>query len=126
MNVVKHKCGLTELDRRTGKCGIYYPILAALKNLKSVCRGPDRGVSGKSEHEDDQLNYYGEDEDPYSADEAAPEVAEPEIIYYGSADEDPDEDAPEVAEPEIIVDRLYRRFDRTSLRTHFFKIIFII
>ena len=73
--------------------------LAALKDHKSVCRGPDRGVPGESENEDDQLDYYGADEDPDSADEAAPEVAEPEIMYYGSADEDPDEGAPEVAEP---------------------------
>ena len=35
--------------------------------------------------------YYGSaNEDPDSANEAAPEVAEPEIMYYGSANEDPD------------------------------------
>ena len=74
-------------------------------------RGPDRGVPGESEDEDDQLNYYGADEDPDSADEAALEVAEAEIMYYKSADEDSDEAAPEVAEPENIFDRLRRRFD---------------
>ena len=51
------------------------------------------------------------DEDPDSADEAALEVAEAEIMYYKSADEDSDEAAPEVAEPENIFDRLRRRFD---------------
>ena len=69
-----HKCGLTELDRRTCKCGIYYPTLAALKDHKSVCLGADRGVPGESENEDDQLDFYGADEDPDSADEAAPEL----------------------------------------------------
>ena len=79
MNLVKHKCGLTELDRRTCKCGIYYPTL--------VYRGPDRGVPGESEDEDDQLDYYG------------------------SADEDPNKDAPEVVEPINIFDRLRWQFD---------------
>ena len=49
INVVKHKCGLTELDRRTCKCRIYDRTLAALKDHKSVCRGPDIGVPGESE-----------------------------------------------------------------------------
>ena len=48
-----------------------------------------RGVPGESEDEDYQLDYYGADADPDSADEAAPEVAEPENIF----------------------DRLRRRFD---------------
>ena len=39
-------------------------------------------LPGESEDEDDQLDYYGADEDHASADEAAPEVAEPLYTRY--------------------------------------------
>ena len=76
--------------------------------------------------------YYGSaNEDPDSANEAALEVAEPEIMYYGSANEDPDsadEAAPEVAKPENIFGRLRRRFDlnhSSFLQYNFYYMIMI-
>ena len=64
MNIIKHKSGKSELQRRVcGKCGIiYYPTLIALKRHIPQCHGNISYYEDAHEIDDDEDNelYEGE------------------------------------------------------------------